>query len=144
LTKGFNCIIVVIHLLVGDEIMFRFNIDFSSPVAIYQQIILGVKLEILAGRLRHSDRLPPIRELAKILKLNPNTVAKAYYTLENEGFIKSKRGSGSWVNTKNIKLDSLRIGMIEAEFKAFLEKAISLGAAKGNIKNLIKRYLDNE
>jgi len=124
--------------------MFRFNIDFSSPVAIYQQIILGVKLEILAGRLRHSDRLPPIRELAKILKLNPNTVAKAYYTLENEGFIKSKRGSGSWVNTKNIKLDSLRIGMIEAEFKAFLEKAISLGAAKGNIKNLIKRYLDNE
>jgi len=124
--------------------MFRFNIDFSSPIAIYQQVILGVKLEILAGRLRHSDRLPPIRELAKILKLNPNTVAKAYYTLENEGFIKSKRGSGSWVNTKNIKLDSLRTGMIEAEFKAFLEKAISLGAAKGNIKNLIKRYLDNE
>jgi len=124
--------------------MFRFNIDFSSPIAIYQQVILGLKLEILAGRLRHSDRLPPIRELAKILKLNPNTVAKAYYTLENEGFIKSKRGSGSWVNTKNIKLDSLRTGMIEAEFKAFLEKAISLGAAKGNIKNLIKRYLDNE
>ncbi len=124
--------------------MFRFNIDFSSPVAIYQQVILGVKLEILAGRLKHGDRLPPIRELAKILKLNPNTVAKAYYTLEKEGFIKSKRGSGSWINTKKIKLDSLRTGMIEAEFKVFLEKAISLGATKRNIKNLMKRYLDHE
>ena len=124
--------------------MFRFRIDFSLPVAIYQQLIQGLKLEILSGRLKHGDQLPPIRELAKILKLNPNTVAKAYYTLEDEGFITSRRGSGNWVNSKNLKLDSLRAGMVEDEFKAFLETALSLGAAKEDIKILIKRYLDNE
>ena len=70
--------------------MFRYNINFNLPIPIYQQIILAIKLEILSGRLKTGDKLPPIRKLAKILKLNPNTVAKAYYNLEGEGFIESK------------------------------------------------------
>jgi GntR family transcriptional regulator len=124
--------------------MFRTNIDFSSPLPIYRQLIHLIKMEILSGRLNDGDQLPPIRELAKILKLNPNTVARAYYTLEEEGFIESKRGSGNWVNYKKGKLDSLRKGMVEDEFKSFLEKAFSLGANLNDIKNLIKRYSDNE
>lgn len=60
--------------------MIRFSIDSSSSVPVYQQVIQAIKLEILSGRLKTGDQLPPIRELAKILKLNPNTVAKAYYT----------------------------------------------------------------
>ena len=124
--------------------MFRTDIDFSSPLPIYRQLIYMIKLEILSGRLNDGDQLPPIRELAKILKLNPNTVAKAYYSLEEEGFITSKRGSGNWVNYKKARLDSLRKGMIEDEFKSFLERAFSLGASLGDIKNLIKRYSDND
>ena len=124
--------------------MFRTDIDFSSPLPIYRQLIYMIKLEILSGRLNDGDLLPPIRELAKILKLNPNTVAKAYYSLEEEGFITSKRGSGNWVNYKKARLDSLRKGMIEDEFKSFLERAFSLGANLGDIKNLIKRYSDND
>lgn len=121
-------------------LMFRFRIDFSSPMPIYQQVIQAIKLEILTSRLRDGDQLPPIRELAKILKLNPNTVAKAYYTLEEEGFIESKRGSGNWVNHKNIKLDSLRKRMIEDELRSFLDRSISLGATIEDIKNLMERY----
>jgi len=124
--------------------MFRDNINFSSPVPIYQQIILAIKLEILSGRLKTGDQLPPIRELAKILKLNPNTVAKAYYNLEGEGFIESKRGSGNWVNYKNIKLDSLRKGMLEDEFRSFLERALSLGATREDIKKLIEKDLTHD
>ena len=124
--------------------MFRTDIDFSSPLPIYRQLIYMIKLEILSGRLNDGDQLPPIRELAKILKLNPNTVAKAYYTLEEEGFITSKRGSGNWVNYKRAKLDSLRKMMVEDEFRSFMERAFSLGASLGDIKNLIKRYSDND
>lgn len=120
--------------------MFRLNIDFSSPIPIYQQVIHLVKMEILSGRLKDGDRLPPIRELAKILKLNPNTVAKAYYNLEEEGLIESKRGSGNWVNYKNNKLDNLRMGMVEDEVKSFLERVFSLGATLEDVKNLIGRY----
>ncbi len=124
--------------------MFRTNIDFSSPLPIYRQLIYMIKLEILSGRLNDGDQLPPIRELAKILKLNPNTVAKAYYTLDEEGFIESKRGSGNWVNYKKANLDSLRKGMIEDEFKSFLERVFSLGASLEDIQKLIKRYSDND
>lgn len=124
--------------------MIRFNIDFDSPVSLYQQVIHVIKLEILSGRLKNGDKLPPIRELAKILKINPNTVAKAYYTLEKEGFIKSKQGSGNWVDYKNIKLDSLRKRMIEDEFRNFLERALGLGADLNDIKNLIERYSEYE
>lgn len=124
--------------------MFRTDIDFSSPLPIYRQLIYMIKLEILSSRLNDGDQLPPIRELAKILKLNPNTVAKAYYTLEEEGFITSKRGSGNWVNYKKARLDSLRKVMVEDEFKSFLERAFSLGANLDDIKNLMKRYSDNE
>lgn len=124
--------------------MFRSDLDFSSPLPIYSQVIYLIKLEILSGRLSDGDQLPPIRELAKILKLNPNTVAKAYYTLENEGFIESKRVSGNWVNYKKAKLDNLRKGMIEDEFKSFLETALSIGATIEDIKNLMERYSDND
>ncbi len=124
--------------------MFRYNINFNLPIPIYQQIILAIKLEILSGRLKTGDKLPPIRELAKILKLNPNTVAKAYYNLEGEGFIESKRGSGNWVNYKNIKLDSLRKGMLEDEFRNFLERALSLGATSEDIKKLIEKDLTHD
>jgi GntR family transcriptional regulator len=124
--------------------MFRNNIDFSSPMPIYRQLIYMIKLEILSGRLNDGDQLPPIRELAKILKLNPNTVAKAYYTLDEEGFIESKRGSGNWVNYKKANLDSLRKGMVEDELKSFLERVFSLGASLEDIKKLITRYSDND
>lgn len=124
--------------------MIRFSIDSSSSVPVYQQVIQAIKMEILSGRLKTGDQLPPIRELAKILKLNPNTVAKAYYTLEEEGFTESKRGSGNWVNTKNMKLDSFRRGMLEDEFKLFLDRALTLGAGLEDIKNLMERYAANE
>ncbi len=124
--------------------MIRFKIDFDSSVALYQQIIHIIKLEILSGRLNNGDKLPPIRELAKILKINPNTVAKAYYTLEEDGFIHSKKGSGNWVRCKKIELDSLRKRMLDDEFKSFLERAFDLGARLDDIKNLIKRYSDGK
>jgi GntR family transcriptional regulator len=120
--------------------MTRHNIDFSSSVPVYRQVIQAIKLEMLSGRLQPGNQLPPIRELAKILKLNPNTVAKAYYNLEEEGLIESKRGSGNWVNYKNNKLDNLRLGMIEDEVKNFLERVFSLGATLEDVKNLIERY----
>ena len=124
--------------------MFRINIDFGSPLPIYRQLIYLIKLEILSGRLQQGAQLPPIRELAKSLKLNPNTVAKAYYTLEEEGFVESRRGSGNWVSYKAGKLDGLRKGMVEDEWKGFLERAVSLGASSQYIQDLVNRDLNDE
>jgi GntR family transcriptional regulator len=124
--------------------MLILNIDPVSPVPAYQQVIQAVKIEILSGRLKGGDRLPPIRELAKILKLNPNTVAKAYYTLEEGGFVESRPGSGNWVKTRAPDLDSLRLSMLEGETKAYLEKAFSLGASLQDVRHSLERITRHE
>jgi GntR family transcriptional regulator len=115
------------------------SIDAKSPLPVYQQVIQAIKLEVLSGGLRDGDLLPSIRDLAKLLKLNPNTVAKAYYALEAEGFSENRSGSGSRVRIPAGRRDALRRAMLESEFKNFLEKAVSLGFTVEDIKQLAER-----
>ncbi|OGF66823.1 MAG: hypothetical protein A2Y62_10590 [Candidatus Fischerbacteria bacterium RBG_13_37_8] len=124
--------------------MTRFDIDTKSAVPAYQQVMQAIKLEIMSGRLKNGDQLPSIRDLAKLLKLNPNTVAKAYYNLEAEGFIESRIGSGNWVKFQPAKQDTLRRAMLETELKNFLEKAVSLGFNIEDIKQLLERFINDE
>ena len=124
--------------------MIRLDVDLTSPVPAYQQVIQALKIEILSGRLKDGDRLPPIRELAKILKLNPNTVAKSYYALEKEGFLESRPGSGNWVKVRTADLDSLRKSLLEGETRAYLEKAFSLGATVEDVDRAIERITRHE
>ena len=124
--------------------MIRIKVDLTSPVPAYQQVIQAIKIEILSKRLKDGDRLPPIRELAKILKLNPNTVAKAYYTLEEVGFVESRPGSGNWVKMRAPDLDGLKRSMLESEAKAFLENAFSLGATIEDVRRTIERITNHE
>lgn len=94
--------------------------DYSSPVSAYQQVIKAIKIEILFGNVKRGDRLPPIRHLAKTIKLNPNTVSKAYYNLEKEKLIECKGRKGSFVKYKEIKLDTIRKNIAEEEFRNIL------------------------
>jgi GntR family transcriptional regulator len=115
------------------------TIDAKSPLPVYQQVIQAIKLEVLSGDLRDGDPLPSIRDLAKLLRINPNTVAKAYYALEQEGFSEGRSGSGSRVKAPPGRQDALRRGMLESEFRSFLEKAVSLGFSLEDVKQLIER-----
>lgn len=124
--------------------MLRLGIEIDSPLPAYQQVIRGLKIEILAGRLKPSDRLPPIRDLAKILKLNPNTVAKSYYTLSEEGFIEGRQGSGYRVTQRASGFDGLRRSMLDSEVKEFLDRAFSLGATLEDIRNSMERMTRHE
>lgn len=124
--------------------MLKFNIDSASPVPVYQQVKQELMLDIMASRLKDGDQLPSIRALAKILKLNPNTVAKVYYNLEQEGFVEGRQGSGYQVKCPKSKMDCLKLSIIEDEFKSFLSKAFSLGFTKEDIEKLMRRLLNNE
>jgi len=75
----------------------QFQINHASARPVYQQIIDQVKLDIALGRLVEGDRLPTVRELAVSLAINPNTIAKAYRQLEQEGIITTRAGAGAFV-----------------------------------------------
>jgi GntR family transcriptional regulator len=72
-------------------------VEFHSGIPVYKQIVHQVQAAIADGRLREDDQLPTVRALHKKLKVNPNTVAKAYRELELSGLITTQRGSGCFV-----------------------------------------------
>ena len=76
-------------------------LDTASGVPFYRQIIQRIELSILAGRLGPGDRLPTIRALAVELKINPNTIAKAYGELELKGIVTTQVGSGTFVSDQS-------------------------------------------
>ncbi len=73
------------------------SLESRSGIPAYKQIIHHVQAAVAAGRLREGDQLPTIRALHRQLKVNPNTVAKAYRELELLGLIAAERGSGCFV-----------------------------------------------
>jgi GntR family transcriptional regulator len=71
-----------------------FNIDPSNGLAIYEQVVRQVVFAVAAGALKSGDLVPSVRELARELAINPNTVARAYRQLQDDGVLQSVRGTG--------------------------------------------------
>ncbi len=82
----------------------NFIISNSSQEPIYQQIEKEIKKAIQTNELKESSMLPSIRVLAKDLKISILTVKKAYDELEQEGYLKTVQGKGSFVAIKNQEL----------------------------------------
>jgi GntR family transcriptional regulator len=77
----------------------QLNIDPASSRPVYVQVIDQIKRDIALSRLIQGDRLPTVRDLAIRLAINPNTMAKAYKLLEQEGVIVTRAGAGAFVAT---------------------------------------------
>src|SRR3954451_3673881 len=74
------------------------HISPHDGVPIYQQIVTQVKYLVAAGRLAAGEELPAIRVLAERLRVNPNTVARAYRELEVAGVVEKRRTAGTFVS----------------------------------------------
>jgi GntR family transcriptional regulator len=75
----------------------RFQLNFKSGKAVYLQLVDQVRLAAASGALQPGEALPGIRPLAEELRVNRNTVAKAYNELENQGIIETAAGKGCFV-----------------------------------------------
>jgi GntR family transcriptional regulator len=71
-----------------------FQIDFSNGLAVYDQVVRQVKFAVAGGLLKEGELIPSVRELARELAINPNTVARAYRQLQDDGVVESVRGTG--------------------------------------------------
>ena len=75
----------------------RFQLDYKTGKAVYLQLVDQVRTAAAAGALKPGDALPSIRPLAEDLRVNRNTVAKAYAELESQGVIETIAGKGCFV-----------------------------------------------
>ena len=81
----------------ADNLLDQWQVEYHSGIPVYRQIINQACAAAAAGTFKPGDQLPTIRVLSERLKVNPNTVAKAYRELELKGIIVSERGSGSFI-----------------------------------------------
>ncbi len=73
------------------------RVEPGRGIPIYVQLMEQIRMAVASGLLGPGEQLPPVRELAGRLAVNPNTVAKVYQELEREGVITTRRGKGSFV-----------------------------------------------
>lgn len=96
----------------------QIRIDNASGRPVYQQIIDHVKRDIALGRIIKNEKLPTVRQLAGQIAINPNTIAKAYRQLEQQGIIVTKAGAGAFVANLDSNLSrSVRKKMISEELE---------------------------
>ena len=119
------------------------QINFRSGKPVYLQVVDQIKAAAAAGTLKPGEALPSIRPLAEELHLNRNTVAKAYYELEDQGVIESIPGKGCFVRPNNspLKKDARRKLLIE-ELDEAVVMAHHLQVDREKFLNLVKERLD--
>ena len=106
----------------------RLTIDPKSGVPFYRQIIDQVQFAIADGRLGQGDQLPTVRQLAVELKVNPNTVARAYQELEIKGVVNTQMGTGTFVGDEKIEIPDLeRQRMLDQICTELLSRASAYG-----------------
>ncbi|KNF09523.1 transcriptional regulator, GntR family [Gottschalkia purinilytica] len=120
-----------------------FNIDVTSSIPIYIQIIDSVKEAILKGILSPGEKLPSVRELARTLTINPNTIQKAYQELERQKVIVTVRGRGTFISD-NYKpnMDKERMSKLEDLLKKCIVEAHYIGVRKDDIILMIEELFE--
>lgn len=115
---------------------FRFQIDFSQPL--YEQILDQVRSAIAKGEIELGDKMPSVRELAQELRMNPNTVMRAYQELERDGLTEKRRGQGTYVTSSPEKVKQFRTQLATEYIEAFLSQMESLGLTWGDIEAYVR------
>jgi GntR family transcriptional regulator len=111
-----------------------FTLDPKSGVPYYKQIMVQIEMAIADGRLVSGDQLPTVRSLAVDLRINPNTVARAYSSLEIRGIVNTQQGTGTFISDKKVSMTDIERERILTELTAeFLAKVQSYGFTKDDI-----------
>ena len=122
----------------------RIIVNNSSMIPIYEQIMSQIKNAIITSELSDGEVLPSVRTLAAQLKISSLTVKKAYDLLEEEGFVTTVHGKGTFVNAADRQIAyEARRKTIEDELSNTVEKALAAGMNKEEIMEMINIILED-
>ena len=119
------------------------QIDFRSGLPIYTQIVNQVQAQVASGILKPDDQLPTVRALAEELRVNFNTVARAYRILDEARIISTQQGRGTYITeipppkvTERLRKESL-----EALTQRYISEALRLEFSKSEIRQMVNDQL---
>lgn len=115
----------------------------NSMIPIYEQLVDFIKKEIISGELEENQPLPSVRGLSGELKISALTVKKAYDKLEEEGFVTTVHGKGTFVEATDKQLAvEARRKAVEDDFASAVEKARNVGMENDEIREMIEILLE--
>jgi len=117
------------------------QIDNNSSKALYEQIYEEITRLILSKAFKPDEKLPSVRELASMVKINPNTIQKAYKSLEEDNYIYTVKGKGNFVNN-SVELRSLHIKNMEEKLNEAIKSLKDLGLKDDYIIGLVEKILN--
>ncbi|MCR4939711.1 MAG: GntR family transcriptional regulator [Treponemataceae bacterium] len=116
----------------------------TSMVPIYEQLLNQVKNEIISGSLAENEILPSVRALSAELRISALTVKKAYDRLEEEGFVVTVHGKGTYVAATDKQLaQEARKKSVEDDFATAVQKASAVGYSRDEILEIVKIILED-
>ena len=115
----------------------------TSMIPIYEQLADQIKNQIISGKLQETEALPSVRTLSGTLRISALTVKKAYDKLEEDGFVVTVHGKGTYVAPTNRALAmEARRKAVEEDFVKALEKARAVGMDAEEIRQIIEILLE--
>ena len=119
-----------------------FKIDPSNDLAIYDQVVRQVKFAVAGAVLRVGELVPSVRELARELCINPNTVARAYRELQADAVLEPVRGTGlAVVAGADKRCRTERVKLIRQRLKQVLVEARQSRLDAGQLRSLVESEL---
>jgi GntR family transcriptional regulator len=120
-----------------------FKIDSHNGLAVYDQIVRQLKFAVADGALRAGEMIPSVRELARELAINPNTVARAYRQLQDDGVLAAVRGTGLAVaTTAQRQCQTERFKLIRLRLRNVLQEAAQSGLEQSEIEQIFRSELN--
>jgi GntR family transcriptional regulator len=119
-----------------------FHIDFADNLPIYDQVVRQIKFAVAGGVLRENELVPSVRELARGLTINPNTVARAYQRLQDEGLLTPVRGTGLAVSAGAAnRCRQERIELIRSRLEQVFAEARQSRIEPAQLRELVEQQL---
>jgi len=119
------------------------HLDFRSGLPIYIQIMNQIESQVVGGKIKPGDQLPTVRALASELRVNFNTVARAYRMLDEAHIISTQQGRGTYITEippPEVK-EKLRQETLEALARRYIGEALRLEFSKSEISQMVKDQL---
>ena len=103
----------------------EFSFDNERPI--YIQLVELIRVEIVSGKFKKGERIPSVRELALMMKVNPNTMQKALNELENQKLIYTERTNGKFVTEDEELIENIKKELAKEKVNNYLDSMNSIG-----------------
>lgn len=120
------------------------SVDYKDKRPIYEQLAVNITAMALSGELKPDEQLPSVRQLAVQLKINPNTIAKAYAELERRGVTYTVAGKGSFINSDLSSAAKAQQSAAENNFTEAVMQARLCGIEKSRLLEMIGEMYDTD